>query len=180
MRRMTTTIRSAAGLLLLGASVVAAGIPETMAPAAVPGYRRLRPELATAGQPSPEALARLKAQGFRTVINLRGESEGAREEEKAIIAHGLRYVWIPVSPDTFSLEDVAKVKAVLDDRAAAPVLLHCSSANRVGAVWMAMRVREGIPLEQAEKEGSDIGLTSAPMRAAVRRVLGLSVEPPAR
>jgi len=40
-----------------------------------------------------------------------------------------------------------------------PILLHCSSANRVGAVWIPFRALDmGIPLEQAVEEAKTIGL----------------------
>ena len=54
-------------------------------------------------------------------------------------AQGLRYVWVPVTPDTLSLADVEAVEKVLDDPASGPVLLHCVSSNRVGGVWAVRR-----------------------------------------
>jgi uncharacterized protein (TIGR01244 family) len=149
-----------------------AGIPEAVDKAAIPNYRVIRPGLATAGQPSPEAIGRLKEMGFKTVINLRTEKEGGKAEEQAVAAAGLRYVWVPVSADTFSAADVDAVAKVLDDPAAGPTLLHCSSANRVGGVWTVLQVRRGKTLEEAETEGRAIGLASPAMREAVRRVLG--------
>ena len=73
--------------------------------------------------------------GFRTVVNLRPETEGPADERAVVEAQGLRYVSIPVTADTFSLADVEALEKVLADPAAAPVLLHCGSSNRVGAAW---------------------------------------------
>jgi uncharacterized protein (TIGR01244 family) len=157
-------------LALLAAVPLGAQIPETVDKAAIPNYRVIRPGLATAGQPSPEALGRLKEMGFKTVINLRTEKEGGKAEEQSVA--GLRYVWVPVSADTLSAADVDAVAKVLDDPAAGPTLLHCSSANRVGAVWTILQVRKGKTLEEAESEGRAIGLASPAMQEAVRRVLG--------
>jgi uncharacterized protein (TIGR01244 family) len=164
-------------LAAASAALLAAEVPATLDGA--PNYRVIRPGLATAGQPSPEALARLRELGFKTVINLRTEAEGARDEEKVVVGQGLRYVWVPVTPDTFTLEQATRVQAVLEDESAAPVLVHCSSANRVGAVWTVIEVRRGRPFEEAEKEGMEIGLQSAGMREAVRRVLA-AAPPPSR
>jgi uncharacterized protein (TIGR01244 family) len=154
-----------------GGSAKRADVPRSMKPGLVPNYQLVREGLATGGQPSQKALLRLRALGFRTVIDLRTQGEGIRGEEAAVRAQRLRYVSVPVTPGSFTLEDVNKVKAVLNDEKAAPVLLHCSSANRVGAVWTVLRVQEGLPMADAEREGETIGLKSEEMRQAVRRVL---------
>jgi uncharacterized protein (TIGR01244 family) len=149
-----------------------AGAPEAVEPARIPAYRLLRADLAAAGQPSPEALASLSEMGFRTVVNLRTEKEGAAQERAVVEAQGLRYVWVPVTADTFSLADVEAIEKVVDDPAAGPVLLHCASSNRVGAAWAVMKARRGTPLAEAEAAGRAAGMQSPAMEGAVRRVLG--------
>jgi uncharacterized protein (TIGR01244 family) len=148
-------------------------VPETMDAAAVPNYRRVRPDLATAGQPTADTLRKLKDLGFKTVVNLRTEGEnGAVADEKAIVeAAGLRYVHVPITAATFSRADVDAVGRVLDDPAAGPVLLHCAAASRVGAVWTVHQVGKGKSYEAAEAEGKTIGLKTGPMSEAVKRVL---------
>ncbi len=116
----------------LGAASASAGVPEAVEPASIPAYRLIQPGLAAAGQPTPEALKGLGEMGFRTVVNLRPETEGPADERTVVEAQGLRYVSIPVTADTFSLADVEALERVLADPAAAPVLLHCASSNRVG------------------------------------------------
>jgi hypothetical protein len=82
------------------ASFLAAEVPATADATAFPNYSLVRPGLAAAGQPSAEGLAQLKAMGFKTVINLRTEKEGAKDEEGVVKAAGLRYVFVPVSAET--------------------------------------------------------------------------------
>jgi len=155
----------------LGAACASAGVPETVEPAVIPAYRLIRPGLAAAGQPTPEALRGLREMGFRTVVNLRQEKEGPVDERALVEAQGLRYVSIPVTADTFSLADIDAVEKILDDASAAPVLLHCASSNRVGAAWAVIQARKGKTLEEAEAAGRAAGLHSPQMEAAVRRVL---------
>jgi len=165
-------------LAFLAASATAGdAIPDSLDPHEVPNYHRVRPGVATGGQPSAETLARLGTLGFKTVVNLRTEKEGAKDEETAAKAAGLAYVWVPVTPDTFSLEDVDRVEKVLEDEAAAPVLLHCASANRVGAVWAVMATRRGKSIDEALAEGREVGLSSPAMVDAVRRVVGPASTP---
>ena len=152
------------------AVLASAGIPEAPDATAFPNYRVLRPGLAVAGQPSAAGLAQLKAMGFRTVVNLRTEQEGAKDEESAVKAAGLAYVSVPVTAETLSQADADAVGRVIDDPAAGPVLLHCASANRVGAVWALLRVRQGKTLDEAEAEGRAIGLKSPALVEAMRKV----------
>jgi uncharacterized protein (TIGR01244 family) len=160
--------------------VAAEGIPESVEPALIVNYRVVRPGLATAGKLSTEGLARLKSFGFKTVINLRTEQEGAKDEESAVKGLGLRYEWTPVTPESLSLEDVKKVEQVLADAGAAPVLLHCASANRVGAIWALMQVRRGKTLAEAEAEGRQIGLSAPALIEAVHRLAAQTEAKPSR
>jgi uncharacterized protein (TIGR01244 family) len=157
---------------LLASVPALAGVPDGVDPAQIPEYRLVRPDLAAAGQPSPEALGRLKEMGFRTVVNLRTEKEGAVEEKAVVEAQGLRYVWVPVTAESLSLADVEAVEKVIEDPSAGPVLLHCHSSNRVGGVWAVVEARRGKSLEEALAAGRAAGLRSPAMEAAVGRVLG--------
>ena len=166
--------------LALSLSALSAEIPATVEKAEIPNYLRIRPDLATAGQPAPDAIRKLREMGFRTVVNLRTDKEGAAAEGPVIEAQGLRYVWIPVTQDTFSLADVEAVGRVLDDASAFPVLVHCASSNRVGGAWAVLESKKGKNLDEALAAGRAAGLHSPEMEAAVRRVLGVpETAPPA-
>jgi len=161
----------------LGAAPSLAQMPAVVDPAEIPNFQVIRPGLAFGGQPSLEAVGRLGEMGFRTVVNMRTEQEGALEEGKAVEAQGLEFVWVPVTSGTFSLEDVEAVEKVLDDPAAAPVLLHCASGNRVAAVWAVIRARQGRTRDEVEADSRAAGLHSPSMWEAVLRVLKWSPAP---
>ena len=161
--------------VLLAATVAASpappAAPSTVDASAIPNYHLVRPGLATAGQPTEQGLAQLKALGFKTVINLRLPIEKwTGNEEETVKAQGLHYVTVPINPLTFGAEEVAAVRAVLDDPSAGPVLLHCASANRSAAVWGVIEVERGRSIEEVEAEAVKVGMTSATMTNAFRRV----------
>lgn len=160
------------GRTAAGSPAAEGPLPESVEPSVIPNYSLLRPDVAGAGQPTEAGLRRLRELGFRIVIDLRATAEGTAAEEAAVEAAGLRYVSVPVTPETFRREDVEAVARILDKRGRGPVLLHCATANRVGGLWTALQVNKGSPYEEAEAEGRRIGLRSAAMIAAVRRVLG--------
>jgi len=158
--------------LALVLQAAATQIPETVEAASIPNYRLIRPGLAAAGQPTPDALRALKQQGFRTVINLRTATEpGVKEEEALVKAEGLRYVSVPIAATSLSQQQVDEVAKALDDPAAGPILLHCGSANRVGGVWAAIQAKQGKSYEEALAEGKRVGLTSPAVEAALKKLL---------
>ena len=121
-------------------------------------YTRLKPHIATAGLLKNGAIPALKALGFSTIVDLRGPDEGAGAEKQAVEAAGLRYVNIPVTGGIPTDAQIAEFARVVEDANNAPLLVHCASANRVGAMWTLYRVRQGVPLSIAFEEGRTAGL----------------------
>lgn len=156
---------------LLLTLLLAAEAPATADPTLIPNYTRIRADVAAAGQPSREALEGLAKLGFRTVVNLRREDEDGIKDERAIVeALGIRYVHVPMTASSLNRGDVKAVAKVLEDPRSGPVLLHCSSSVRVGAVWALIRAASGMPIEDAMAEGKKAGLRGEAMIEAVRRV----------
>ncbi len=154
------------------APAVGGRLPESVESSLIPNYLLVRPDLASGGQPTESGLRRLRDLGFRIVIDLRAPAEGTAAVETAVKAAGLRYVSVPITPETFRRDDVDAVAKILDDPGRGPVLLHCASGNRVGGVWTVLQVTRGRTYAEAEAEGRKIGLQSPAMIAAVRRVVG--------
>lgn len=119
--------------------------------------------LLVGGQPSAADLRRAAEIGVSTVINLRGEGEELPFDEAALAEElGLRYVTIPVSgPDDVTAEAARTLSAALDQAGDEPVLLHCASGNRVGALLAleAFHV-DGASADDALELGLRSGLTS--------------------
>ena len=119
--------------------------------------------IATGGQPTDAAFAKLAANGYRVVLSLRTASEGVdlKHEQEAIEKAGMRYVSIPVVSSAPKPEQVVEFIKAVKDQDNHPMLIHCGSANRVGAFWMIYRVVEqGWAEDKALEEATKIGLTS--------------------
>jgi len=133
----------------------------------VPHLLCLERNIATGGQPSQGAYAKLASNGFRSVLNLRTAQEGVNleEEKEAVEKAGMRYVNIPVDSSALASEQVNEFLNVVKDRSMQPILIHCATANRVGAFWLIYRVLEqGWSQEKALEEATRIGLTSPRLR----------------
>ena len=114
-----------------------------------------------AGVPARAAMAALKTEGFRAVINLREASAGSRYHagRAAAKAAGLKYIHLPFNVATPDPKVVDSFLAAVADTSNQPVFIHCGSANRVGGLWMIKRVlRDGWDLQKAQTEAEAIGL----------------------
>ncbi len=135
-----------------------------------------RAGLHAGGQPSERQLEELAGQGVRTVIDLRGADETRGYDESAAAARlNLHLVSLPiVDADALTAANAAALKRALD-ASKGPVLLHCASGNRVGALLALMAAsQEGMEPESALAFGQRAGLKS--LEPVVRTKLGL---PPA-
>lgn len=132
--------------------------------APIRNFLRVNEQFCTGGQPRPEHLEKLKADGVKAIINLRQPSEHrAAEEEAKAKELGLRYFNIPVAFGNPKDEQVTEFLKITDDPENRPAFIHCAAAIRAGAFWMIRRVlRDGWKIEDAEKEAEKIGLRESP------------------
>jgi uncharacterized protein (TIGR01244 family) len=133
-------------------------------PSTIRNFLRVSTDFCTGGQPRPEHFARLKADGVKTVVNLRTPGEHrADEERQAVEQVGLRYFNIPVVYTDPKFEQVDEFLKITDDAANRPMFIHCTAAIRVGAFWLIRRVaRDGWTWDAALAEARKIGLANAP------------------
>lgn len=123
-----------------------------------------------AGQPSADDFAVAKKDGIKTVINLRTPGEMRFDEKGVVKGLGLGYHYLPfAAPDTLKDEIFEKSLKVLGDKKKQPVLMHCASANRVGAIWLAHRVlTDKVAFDKALKEAKEVGLKFPPYEAKAK------------
>lgn len=124
------------------------------------------------GQPTLEQFAEIKAAGITHVINLRPNTEDAGFlEGQAVEALGLVYRQLPINgPTDLTLKNVWALDAMLVEAGNSPTLIHCASANRVGAM-MSLRAAWalGSSTQEALAIGREYGL--AAMEAVVVKLL---------
>jgi len=132
------------------------------------------PGVLTAGQPSAAQLSQLAQSGVKTVIDLRSPDEPRGFDEPATArAAGLKYRNIPVTPATLGDQEFDEVRTLLRDENARPVLVHCGSANRVGALLVPYLVLdEKRSREDALRIARDVGLRSDDLARAALSYVG--------
>jgi uncharacterized protein (TIGR01244 family) len=131
-------------------------------------FTRVDATTGCAGATEPRALAEVARRGYKSVVNLREATEtGAAidDSRKAAESAGLKFIHLPlnVSKPDMAVAD-GFIKAVTDP-ANQPVFIHCASANRVGALWMAKRMLvDNWPEDRALAEATTIGLTNPSLK----------------
>lgn len=146
-------------------------------PDSLPGTRNVHTagHVVLAGQPSQEALGELSRRGFKTVISLRRPGEERFDEAAVCEQLGMKFVRLPISNPNDLNEELLRSACTLLKAAdeESGVILHCASANRVGAVWLAHRVKEnGLSIEQARKEAKQVGLQTPELESKALEYLG--------
>ena len=133
----------------------------------VPGitnFSRVDATVGCGGATQPAAMAELKKEGFKSVINLRLASEPDADIDAgraAARAAGLKYIHLPIDGANPDPRIVDGFLTAVSDSANQPVYIHCASANRVGAVWMIKRaLQDGWEIDKAREEAEAIGLRS--------------------
>ena len=132
------------------------------------------PGILTGGQPDEAQLESARDQGCTLIINTRGLGEpGTDVEPQMVGALGIDYLHIPMAgPGDVTLEN-AKQMADAIEQASGPVMVHCASGNRVGALFALKAFHlEGKTIDEALAVGRGAGLTR--MEPMVRAILGAS------
>jgi protein tyrosine phosphatase (PTP) superfamily phosphohydrolase (DUF442 family) len=98
--------------------------------------------LGTAGQPTREQLATLRAAGFEVVINLAmpGSPGWIEDEGDVLRAAGIRYYHIPVAWQQPQPADLNRFFELMDSHAHEKVFVHCAMNKRVSAFVFLYRV----------------------------------------
>ena len=146
--------------------------PKKLEPAKCGAVKQLHvfDDIFLAGQPSAEDFAEFKKRGVKSVLNVRTKEEMDFDESKTIKNLGLEYHHIPVAGhDALTDENFEKIRKLLNTKEERPLLFHCASANRVGAVWLAHRVLDGgLTYDDALAEAKTVGQKNAALEAKAK------------
>jgi len=117
--------------------------------------------ITSSGQPNASAFEIVAKSGYVAVIDMRGPSENRGLDEKAVVEElGLEYIEFPlVGREAISFENAQQLDKLLTNFDG-PVLLHCGSGNRVGAILALRHSLQGADDEHAMQYGKSAGLTS--------------------
>lgn len=113
-------------------------------------------DIVIGGQPTEAHLRAANDLGFQTVVNLRPDEEFDDFDEQALVEElGMTYVHIPVAgEEDVTRENAEALSRILEDTGNRPILMHCSSGNRVGSLFAA---RAHLLLDEDPEHALEIG-----------------------
>lgn len=115
--------------------------------------------ITSAGQPDEAGFRVFAQEGYVAVVDIRTDEEDRGLDEPATVEQlGMEYISFPIGRDDITLEKAAELNAVLA-RYDEPVLVHCASANRVGALFALQTFSETGDAELALEAGREGGMT---------------------
>ena len=121
-------------------------------------------QILTAGQPTPDQLEQAKARGYKAVINLRTgkENPSPEVERKWVEGLGMRYISLPVDGKKgVTKENALKLADYLKDSSLYPLIVHCYTSNRTGAIFAIKAFHvDGKSADQSLEVGKKAGLKS--------------------
>ena len=147
---------------LAGGAVMAQAQKEEVT--GIRNFTKIDATIACAGATEDAAMPLLAERGYTSVINLRLPTEDGVDIEvstAAAEAAGLKYIHLPFSGSAPDPKIADAFIAAVTDAANQPVFIHCGTANRVGALWLAKRMLvDKWDQARALEEAKLIGLTS--------------------
>ena len=128
----------------------------------LPNFQKVTDRLYRGAQPEAGGIKKLAELGINTVINMRGEDELTRAEQKEVEALGLRYYSIPMGGlSRPSDEEVKRVLEIINAPENGKVFVHCKhGADRTGTVIACYRIsQENYSVQQAQAEAKKYGMS---------------------
>eukprot|EP00697_Spironema_sp_BW2_P005231 gnl/Spiro4/17270_TR9192_c0_g1_i1.p1 gnl/Spiro4/17270_TR9192_c0_g1~~gnl/Spiro4/17270_TR9192_c0_g1_i1.p1 ORF type:complete len:346 (-),score=34.39 gnl/Spiro4/17270_TR9192_c0_g1_i1:100-1137(-) len=129
----------------------------------VPGYFQFSVNVSMSGQPTELGFLALQKAGVRSVLSLRTLQEGVAAERSLVTPLGIRFFNVPIDPSAsadqmLNDQNVQMFADVVHD-CPKPLLIHCLSGPRAGALWYTYRtLYEGTHIDEALAEARHIGL----------------------
>jgi len=172
MRPFRIAAASAAGLVAFLAGCAQSAGPKQVTE--VSGVKNLSRDgrIYVAGAPTPEGLRQLKQRGVTTVIDLRTETEAGTQEAQAAQAEGLNYIHIPMASDKLTEQQIDAFMEAMQTSDGDPVLVHCASGNRAGAMYGLYLGKSGqCPASEALRRAKAAGLKNEKLETDVAEAL---------
>lgn len=137
-------------------------------------FREVSDLIGTAGQPTAEQLADIKAAGYDVVINLAmpDSTNAIPNEAELVAAQGMEYVHIPVVWEEPREQDLQRFLEAMRRYQGHRVFVHCAMNWRVSAfIFLRQVIEQQVGRDTARQALGEVWQPNATWEAFIARVL---------
>jgi protein tyrosine/serine phosphatase len=151
---LALSIAASAPIVLRADTPASSDHPPAISAAEIPNFHVTHPFLWRGAAPTEAGLRALKAQGVRTIIDLRISPKKVKAERRFVEGLGLRFINLPMSGDPPTTREIDTFLKTATSAADQPVFVHCQhGADRTGTLIGIYRERvDGWDFDRAYKE----------------------------
>jgi protein tyrosine phosphatase (PTP) superfamily phosphohydrolase (DUF442 family) len=125
----------------------------------IPQFEVVYDKVAAGLQPFPDGFRLLAAQGYRSVLHIRQETEDATAVKASVEPTGLAYRDLVVSAKTLTRETVDRFSRLVSDPSGHPLFVFDRKGHLAGALWyLHFRLNDGLPDAEARRRAARLGL----------------------
>lgn len=132
-------------------------------------FKVVEPQLAAGSLPRPSGWAFLVEKGYRTVLDLRPRDEAKPGEDAAASHVGLRYVILPMTPQTLDPTGVARFEEEIAQSGNRPLFFFDTDGTRAAALWRLHLMTQGTSEADARAAVAEIGPSNPAWDEALSR-----------
>lgn len=139
-------------------------------------FRKISDRVGTAGQPTAEQFAAIKAAGYDTVINLAmpDSTNAIANEAELVAAQGMEYVHIPVVWEQPEQQDLQDFFAMMASHQGHRVFVHCALNWRVSCfIFLYKIIEQGADPDLARQALHEIWQPNATWERFIAQALEL-------
>lgn len=137
-------------------------------------FIQISEKIATAGQPTADQFAEIKAAGYEVVVNLAmpNSTNAIANEKELVEAQGMEYVSLPVVWEEPTINDIDRFFNTLEVNSERPVFVHCALNMRVSAfMYLYRRIQQQVSDDVAIETMNQIWTPNDTWQAFIDQVL---------
>jgi protein tyrosine phosphatase (PTP) superfamily phosphohydrolase (DUF442 family) len=109
--------------------------PPPLFPVGIPNFSPAKDQVSSGLRPSLDGLDWLQANGYRTILFLRGPGDDDSTDKKQVEKRGMKYLSLEVSPATLSQQVVDDFNQIVNAAKGYPLFVYDRDGSLAGGLW---------------------------------------------
>lgn len=133
-------------------------LPTPSLPVGIPQFAAAKERVTSGLKPALDGFDWLQANGYRSVLHVRGPGDTDNADRVTIEKRGLKYISIEVTPQTLP-QALAEFNRLVSDKALQPLFVYDRDGMLTGGLWyLHFRAVDKLPDDAARRKAAALGL----------------------